>query len=450
MNDRPGYQPHSDIPGVTGTENDAFAGLDAQTIHEHALTDFALDDVQTDLKGSIRASIQRLKHGDLGSLPAVLAILVLVLIFGTARPDSFLTRLNFSNFLEQASSVIVIAMAVTFVLLLGEIDLAAGYTAGIAGAVLATRLQEDWPLVAAMLMSLIVAVLLGLFTGVMVSKVGIPSFVVTLANVLLFQGILLLLVREGGSVRIDSELVKDIVGGALSPGLSWVVSIVGVGLFAFGQIRKQRQSYGSLPMSLVAIRIGIAVVLIGSITFVLNQNRAFPNAPKPIQGMPIVIPLVAILVVILTFVLSRTAYGRHLYAVGGNPEAARRAGINVSMLRLSAFAVTGLIAGLGGWFLASRVNSVDSNTGANDTLLLAVGAAVIGGTSLFGGRGRMINAVLGGLVLALIPNGLGLIGKTEILGYEVDFSSSGVKFMFSGLALLVASSVDALSRKRTA
>jgi D-xylose transport system permease protein len=341
-------------------------------------------------------------------------------------------------------------MAVTFVLLLGEIDLAAGYTAGVAGAVLATRLQSEWPLVGALLASLVVAVALGMFTGVMVSKVGIPSFVVTLANVLLFQGILLLLVREGGSVRIQSELVNDIVGGALSPAVSWIVVIGGLVLYAISEVRRQRQSYGAIPMSLVVLRVSVAVAVIAIITFVLNQNRAFPNAPAPIKGLPIVIPLVAVLVVVLSFVLSRTAYGRHLYAVGGNAEAARRAGINVPMLRLSAFAVTGLIAGIGGWFLASRVNSVDSNTGANDTLLLAVGAAVIGGTSLFGGRGRMINAVLGGLVLALIPNGLGLIGKTEVLGREIDFSSSGVKFICSGLALLIASSVDALSRKRAA
>jgi D-xylose transport system permease protein len=444
MTDMRDNAPHSHVPGVTGTPDDAIGGTDA----DHALTDFALDDVQTDLRGSLRASVERIRGGDLGSLPAVLSIAVLVLIFGLARPDSFLTRLNFANFLEQASSVIVIAMAVTFVLLLGEIDLAAGYTAGIAGAVLATRLQEDWPLVPAMVASLVVAVILGLFTGLMVSKVGIPSFVVTLANVLLFQGILLLLVREGGSVRIQNELVNDIVGGSLSPAMSWVVVFVGIALFAVTQVRRQRRSYGAFPMSLVVLRVGAAVVVIALITFVLNQNRAFANAPAPIKGMPIVIPLVAILVVVLSFVLSRTAYGRHLYAVGGNAEAARRAGINVPMLRLSAFAATGLIAGIGGWFLASRVNSVDSNTGANDTLLLAVGAAVIGGTSLFGGRGRMMNAVLGGLVLALIPNGLGLIGKTELFGREIDFSSSGVKFMCSGLALLVASSVDALSRKR--
>ncbi|MGA9277150.1 sugar ABC transporter permease [Ilumatobacter sp.] len=435
---------------MSSTENDAeITPVVEPPVGGQALTDFALDAGPTDLKGALRASIGRIRGGDLGSIPAVLAIIVLVAIFGIARPDSFLSKLNFANFLEQASSIIVIAMAVTFVLLLGEIDLAAGYTAGVAGAVLATRLQNDWPLIPAAAMSMLVALALGVFTGFMVAKVGIPSFVVTLANVLLFQGILLLLVREGGSVRIQSEAINDLVGGALSPGLSWVVAIVGVALFAFSQYRRQRESYGAIPMSLVFLRIGIAIVLIGAITFVLNQNRAFPGAPAEIKGMPIVIPVLAVMVVVLSFVLGRTAYGRHLYAVGGNAEAARRAGINVQRLRLSAFAVTGVIAGIGGWFLASRVNSVDANTGANDTLLLAVGAAVIGGTSLFGGRGRMVNAVLGGLVLALIPNGLGLVGKTTVFGYDIDFSSSGVKFIASGLALLAASSVDALSRKRT-
>ena len=181
----------------------------------------------------------------------------------------------------------------------------------------------------------------------------------------------------------------------------------------------------------------------------LVKNRAFPNAPAPIKGIRYVVPLVLILLLVLTFILNRTRYGRHLYAVGGNHEAARRAGISVPRIRLSAFVICGLIAGIGGAFLASRVNSVDPNTGANDTLLLAVGSAVIGGTSLFGGKGRMLNAVLGGFVLALIPNGLTLVGKKTLPGgHEIDFSSSGIKFVCAGLALLIASSVDALSRKR--
>jgi len=412
--------------------------------------DFAIDSAKLDLKGVAADTWARYRSGDLGSLPAILAILALVTVFGLSRPDTFLSALNFANFLSQSSAVIVIAMAVTFVLLLGEIDLAAGFTAGIAAAVLATRLEEQWSLPAAALASAVVAVALGMFTGFMVARVGIPSFVVTLANFLSFQGILLLLVKEGGSVRIDDDLVRSLDGGNMSPTWSWIFTAGALALFGLSLIRRQRRSRGSIPISVVALKLAAAVVGAVLVTVVLNRNRAFPNAPNPIEGMPYVVPLVMALVLVLTFVLNRTRFGLHLYAVGGNPEAARRAGINVPRIRLAAFAIGGLIAGIGGAFLASRVNSVDSNTGANDTLLLAVGAAVIGGTSLFGGKGRMVNAVLGGLVLALIPNGLGLLGKSVILGREIDFSSSGVKFIVAGLALLLAASVDALSRKRAA
>jgi D-xylose transport system permease protein len=339
-------------------------------------------------------------------------------------------------------------MAVTFVLLLGEIDLAAGFTAGVSAAVLATRL-ESWPLFPSILASAAVALLLGTFTGFMVARVGIPSFVVTLANFLMFQGILLLLVRGGGSIRIEDQVIKDLVGGSMSPAMSWVFTVVALVLLGVMMIRKQQASHGAIPMSIVVVKWGFAALGGGIVTYILNQNRAFANAPAPIEGMPYVVPLVMIILLVLTFVLTRTRYGRHLYAVGGNSEAARRAGISVSRIRLSAFAVCGLVAGIGGAFLASRVNSVDPNTGANDTLLLAVGAAVIGGTSLFGGQGRMVNAVLGGFVLALIPNGLTLVGKQDVPFFgEVDFGSSGVKFICAGAALLLASSVDALSRKR--
>ncbi len=416
---------------------------------QHALTDFALDNAQKDFKTVVNDNVVRLKSGNLGSLPAILAIVVLTGLFGWANPGSFLSKINLANFLEQASAVIVIAMAVSFVLLLGEIDLSAGFTAGVSAAVLATRL-EHWPLIPSILMAAAVAIVLGAFTGFMVAKVGIPSFVVTLANVLLFQGVLLLLVKDGGSVRIDNEPIKDLVGGNLRPGLSWAFVVVGLVLFAWSQVRKQRVSHGAIPTSMVAFKVGLAAVGAVFVTLLLNQNRAFPNAPAPIRGMPFVIPLVLILLLVLTFVLNRTRYGRHLYAVGGNAEAARRAGISVPRIRLSAFVICGLLAGIGGAFLASRVNSVDPNTGANDTLLLAVGSAVIGGTSLFGGQGRMLNAVLGGFVLALIPNGLTLVGKKNPFGLgEIDFGSSGTKFICAGLALLLASSVDALSRKRS-
>ena len=433
---------------TAGSGDQSSAAADSP-IAARAASDFALDTAPRDLRGAIDDSISRLKGGQLGSLPAILAIIVLVTVFGAVSPDSFLSKVNFANFLEQSSAVIVIAMAVTFVLLLGEIDLAAGFTAGVSAAVLATRLEE-WSLIPALLASMLVAILLGSFTGFMVARVGIPSFVVTLANFLLFQGILLQLVRQGGSVRIDNQIIKDMVGGSMSPAVSWIFTALALALYAVALLRRQRVSHGAVPMSLVAIKWGLAVVGAVIVTVILNQNRAFPNAPAPIEGVPYVVPLVLILLLVLTFVLTRTRYGRHLYAVGGNAEAARRAGINVTRIRLSAFTATGLIAGIGGMFLASRVNSVDPNTGANDTLLLAVGAAVIGGTSLFGGQGRMLNAVLGGFVLALIPNGLTLVGKQDVPGFgEVDFGSSGIKFMCAGLALLLASSVDALSRKRS-
>lgn len=412
-----------------------------------ALSDFALDSQQQSFSAAVADTRARLRAGDLGSLPAVLAIIVLVAVFSFSS-DTFLTALNFANFLEQAAAVIVIAMAVTFVLLLGEIDLAAGYTAGVTAAVLALRLQDGWGLVPTILISAVVALALGLWTGVLVAKLGIPSFVVTLANFLVFQGILLILVKEGGSVRIEDKIVKGVVGSSISPGLSWVIGIVGIAGFAATQFRSSKRSGG--PLSLAAVKIAAVGVLIVIVVSVLNKNRAFENATAEQKGMPYVIPSVLVIVLVLTFILNRTRYGRHLMAVGGNQEAARRAGINVARIRLSAFMFCGLLAGIGGAFLASRVNSVDPNTGGNDTLLLAVGAAVIGGTSLFGGKGRMINAILGGLVLALIPNGLTLVGKRAPFGHEIDFGSSGVKFICAGLALLLAASVDALSRKRTA
>ncbi len=402
----------------------------------------SLGDVWFDFK-------ENLKAGELGSLPAILSILTLVAIFGAVNPDSFLSRLNLANFLEQSSSVIVIAMAVTFVLLLGEIDLGAGFVAGVGAAVLATRLADGWSLPTAILISTLAALALGLFTGFMVAKVGIPSFVVTLANFLSFQGILLLLVRDGGSVRINNDPIKDLVGGTLSVSQSWLFAAIVVLGYAYVLLRQHRTSEIKLAVPVIALRLLMVAAFTLAATAVLSTDRSLPRATAEIKGVPLVVPVVLVILVLMTILLSRTKYGLYLYAVGDNAEAARRAGVNVVWIRLSAFMATALLAAVGGAFLASRVNSVDANTGANDTLLLAVGAAVIGGTSLFGGKGRMSNAVLGGLVLALIPNGLSLVGERTVFGTEIDFGSSGIKFIFAGLALLAAASVDALSRRQS-
>jgi D-xylose transport system permease protein len=425
----------------------------SDAVIREAASDFSLDSEQRNLSMSVSQYVSKLRSGDLGAWPALLAITVLCLIFGLSRSSTFVTITNVGNLLQQAAPIIVIAMAVSFVLLLGEIDLSAGFSAGVAAAVLAVRLQSSWNLGFSILAAAAVALVLGLFTGLLVARVGIPSFVVTLANFLSFQGILLELVKDGGNVRIENPAISAIENKNLSVGLSWAFGIIVAVVFALSVLRKQRSSAGTIPLSLALVKIGL--VTAGALTFtaILSQNRALPAARAigiKLEGVPYAVPLVMILVIVVTFVLTRTRYGRHLYAVGGNQEAARRAGINVARIRTSAFAICGLLAGVGGAFLASRLNSVDSNTGGSQTLLLAVGAAVIGGTSLFGGKGRMLNAVLGGLVLALIPNGLGLVGKAKVFGvWRVDFSTSGVNFIVSGLVLLVAASVDAISRKRT-
>jgi D-xylose transport system permease protein len=414
-----------------------------------AASDFALDIQQRDLAGVTRDYASRIRAGDLGALPAILAIAALSILFGASRSSTFLTVTNFANLLQQAAPVTVIAMAVSFVLLLGEIDLSAGYTAGVTAAVLALRLKNDWGLPATVVLCAVVALALGSFTGYLVAKVGIPSFVVTLANFLSFQGILLLMTKDGGTIQVENKTIVALENSNMSVAVSWSVAVIGTAAYALWLLRRQRASAGTLPLGLVIIKVLGVAALAATFTGFLSKNRALPAAKKKLIGVPYAVPAVLVIVLILTFILNRTRYGRHLYAVGGNAEAARRAGINVPFIRASAFAICGLIAGIGGAFLASRLSSVDPQTGGNDTLLLAVGAAVIGGTSLFGGKGRMVNAILGGMVLALIPNGLGLLGKSGIFGREVDFGSSGIKFIVSGLVLLLAASVDALSRART-
>ena len=424
--------------------------MSSEPVVTTAASDFSIDSQAQTLRSSAQSYVSRLRSGDLGAVPAILSIVVLVAVFGFARTDTFMSVRNLGNLLQQAAPIMVISMAVACVLLLGEIDLAAGFTAGVTAAVLATKLRADWGLAKTLVACAVVASALGLWTGFLVARVGIPSFVVTLANFLSFQGILLLITKEGGTIGITNKTVNAIEGGNLRPILCWVGLLIAVVAFALNLLSKQRNSHGTIPLSVVVLKVTTLAVIGAAFVQLLSKNRAFEQAKKKLEGVPYAAPLVIVLMLILTFVLTRTAYGRHLYAVGGNAEAARRAGINVQGIRMSAFVICGFLAGIGGVFLASRSNSVDPQTGGNKTLLLAVGAAVIGGTSLFGGKGRMLNSLLGGLVLALIENGLPLIGKGKPFGLkEIDFSQSGVAFIVTGLVLLLAASVDALSRKRT-
>ncbi|MGW6008467.1 sugar ABC transporter permease [Streptomyces sp. NPDC055210] len=393
------------------------------------------------LRSVARNYVDRVKGGELGALPAVLGLIVLCVFFAALRPV-FLSELNFANLLTQGAGSIAIAMGLVFVLLLGEIDLSAGYASGVCAAVLAILLTDHgWPWYGAAGAAILTGTVIGLLLGLLVAKVGIPSFVVTLAAFLGFQGVVLMLLKEGTNISIRDETILAVANNNLSPALGWALLAVGVGAYAAIQFRqsrnRRRRGLAPAPAALLAVRIGGLAALGAIAVHLLNQERSRNVIVDSLKGVPIVVPVIAVLLVAGTFLLQRTSFGLHIYAVGGNAEAARRAGINVAAIRISAFVICSSLAAVGGIIAASRGNSVDPNTGGSNVLLLAVGAAVIGGTSLFGGRGRVVDAVLGGMVVAVIQNGMGLMGY-----------SSGVKYAVTGSVLLVAAGVDALSRRR--
>ena len=387
---------------------------------------------------------ERIKGGDLGSLPAVLGSVVLVIVFGIMEPDSFLTEQNFANLLNQGAAIMVLAMGLVFVLLLGEIDLSAGFTAGTGAATLGVTLTEHnwaWPL--ALIAALVTGVAIGYTIALLVARLGIPSFVVSLAYFLGLQGAMLLIIGEGGTIPIRSSAILDVMNKNMPVAVGWLfAAIVIAGFAAATYLAIQRRRRAGLPAAALSVWaakvIGLAVIVIVAV-FLLSQERQRPNAPIVIQGVPWVVPLVTALVVALSFLLTRTGFGRHVYAVGGNAEAARRAGINVPGIKTYCFILGSTMAIVAGILLASRDNSVSPTTGGAQTLLYAVGAAVIGGTSLFGGRGKIYDAITGGLVVAIIANGLPLVTQ-----------KSGIQFIINGLVLLLAASVDAISRRRAA
>jgi D-xylose transport system permease protein len=386
----------------------------------------------------------RIRGGDMGALPAVLGLVVLCIGFSIARP-AFLSAVNFANLLAQGAAVIAIAMGLVFVLLLGEIDLSAGYASGVCAAVLAVLLTEhNWPWYLSILAALATGAVIGTLIGLLVAKIGIPSFVVTLAGFLAFQGVVLLLIKGGTNISVNDEKIKAInADGRLAPVLGWVLFVLAVAGFAavqlYRRLSRARRGLAVEPLSIIGVRVGVLAVIGGIAVYVLNLERSRNPAVVSLRGVPDVVLILGVILVIWTFVLGRTAYGRHIYAVGGNREAARRAGINVDRIRISAFVICSSMAAVGGIIAASRANSVDPNTGGSNVLLYSVGAAVIGGTSLFGGKGRVLDAVLGGALMAVIDNGMGLMGY-----------SAGIKFVFTGFVLLVAAGVDALSRRRAA
>lgn len=387
--------------------------------------------------------VAKIRGGDVGSLPAILGLVVLVAAFSILRPESFTSAFNFENLIQQSAGVTIIAMGLVFVLLLGEIDLAAGYTAGVAAAVTSVLLtNHGWSTALAIVAGLLTGTAIGAFHGLIVSRLGIPSFVVTLSTFLALQGVLLTLIGERGSVNAG-EFIRKLNSDTLPVWLGWVIGVVLVGAYAvltFTSNRRRRaKGLTSEPDLLWALKSGSLAVVAFLVVFYLSIERSPNPQIKSITGVPIALVVIIGLALVLSVLLSRTRWGSHVYAVGGNMEAARRAGINVKFVQLSCFMICSTVAAVGGLMLASFSGGVNNVSGGGPILLYAVGAAVIGGTSLFGGKGRIIDAVVGGTVVAVIQNGMGLMNQPD-----------SRKYIVTGLVLLVAASVDAISRRRAA
>jgi D-xylose transport system permease protein len=372
------------------------------------------------------------KSGELGSLPIVVGLVIIAIVF-QIQNDRFLTASNFVNLIVQTAPYAVIAMGVTFVLLLGEIDLSIGFVSGVGGVLIALLVAPDGNEMAtapAMVLCLLAGLGIGLLHGVIITKVGVPSFVVTLAGLLAWNGVVLLLIGSRGTVILQNDFVIGLANDFMAPGLSWILTIACVALYGAVQLvrvrSRQKAGLANDPILIVGLRIAGLAVVLAIVVAVANQDRGIPYVGLVVGG----------LFIFWTYVLNRTRFGRHVYAVGGNQEASRRAGINVDRVKIACFMICSAMAVLGGIILASRLRSVDTNTGGGQALLYPIAAAVIGGTSLFGGRGTMKAALLGALVMISIDNGLGLLGL-----------SSGTKFVVTGGVLLLAVTVDSISRR---
>jgi D-xylose transport system permease protein len=390
------------------------------------------------LSGYLRLWWQGVRAGELGSLPIIVGLVLIFVIFGILE-EQFLQERNFTNLLLQMAGIATIAIGVVFVLLIAEIDLSVAFVSAVGGVVMTLLLRPDdpgWPWWAAIGVALLVTTSIGLVQGLVITKAGVPSFVVTLAGFLVWSGVVLILTTRAssvGTIRIQDDTVVGIANDFLSDLWGWVLGAVVVGAYAAVQLRTTltRRAHGLLtkPFAMTAAQTaGIAAITFLAVWYA-NKDR----------GVPKVALILGIFLLFWAFVASRTRFGRHVYAVGGNPEAARRAGINVDRVRITVFMISGFMAGVGGIILASRLRSVATNTGGGNLLLLVIAAAVIGGTSLFGGVGRVVSALLGAAVVVSIQNGMDLLGL-----------ASGTKFVITGLVLLGAVLVDAFAKRRRA
>jgi D-xylose transport system permease protein len=424
----------SDRPGDADTTADPTAAR-----VEPVAADALADDVSAaSFGGYLRLWWQGIRAGELGSLPIIVGLLVIAVVFGILD-DTFLTERNFTNLLLQMSAIATIAIGVVFVLLIGEIDLSVAFVSAVGGVVMTLLLRPEdpgWSWWAAILVALVCTTAIGFVQALVITKAGVPSFVVTLAGLLIWSGVVLILTTQAssvGTIRIQDDTAVGIANDFLSSTAGWVVAafvVIGYALSELQNARTRRASglYAKPIVVTVLQTVGLAAVTFTAVWYV-NKDR----------GVPKVTVILLALLVFWSFIASRTRFGRHVYAVGGNAEASRRAGIDVDRVRIAVFMISGFMAGVGGIMLASRLRSVATNSGGGNLLLLVIASAVIGGTSLFGGVGRVVSALLGALVIASIQNGMDLLGL-----------ASGTKFVITGLVLLAAVLVDAYAKRRRA
>jgi D-xylose transport system permease protein len=371
----------------------------------------------------LRTSITRIRGGESGILPVVGGLLLISILFQSLN-SNFLTARNLVDLLVQAAVFSLLAIGEVFVLLLGEIDLSTGYVAAIGGTIVADMVgpAHGWPWWAAIALGLLACAGIGLLQGLIITRLGLPSFVVTLAGLLFWQG-------------VDLRILGN--GANLSNTAGWIVMLVIVGLFGLAVWRRDAKRRGAglvaPPPNVTLLKIAGALLAGVGLVLLCNTDRGIF---APVSGVPYVVLLVLAVVGVATFVLGRTKLGRYLYAIGGSAEAARRAGVNLATIRMTAFVLCSSTAGIAGIVYASRLRSISTSINGGTLVLYAIAAAVIGGTSLFGGRGKAMHGVLGGIVIAAIYNGMGLVGF-----------SAPAQYMVTALVLLAAVTIDAQAHR---
>jgi D-xylose transport system permease protein len=395
----------------------------------------------------LRAWWRRIKSGESGALPIVVGLIVIIVFFQLER-SKFDSALNLVNLFQQSSIYILLGAAEVFALVLSEIDLSVGFVLAIGGFVIAELIASpvNLPWWVAVICGIAATGTIGFVQGSLITRLHVPSFVVTLAGLLVWEGVTIELANidksaVGGVISVsNSSPVYNLVNTNMSVALSWIVLVVLLVVFAAVSLsRVARRRAKGLAAPPLSITLGmIAVTALGGIllVYVCDLNRGLLT---PLKGVPWVIPFVGLVLFAYSVLLGRTRLGRYMYAIGANPEAARRAGINVQRVRRVAFTLSALTAGLAGLVYASFLGSISTDVDGGTYTLYGVAAAVIGGASLFGGRGKPLHALLGGLVIGVVFNGLALMG----------ISAAG-QFIATGIVLLVAAAVDALVRRRGA